>query len=211
MKHTPLGLALTAALLLSACSPAPDPAPAEDLAASGVDAADEDLHEPAEDVPPATAPRPAAAGALDFAGFGTAPFGSDAQAVRAAWGGAVEGEADQADPEACYYLRPAPRDTAGAGIAFMIEGGQFKRADVDDAAIVAPGGGRVGMQVGDIGLLYPGRVQEQPHKYVDGARYLRIGQEASEAVLLFETDADGRVGSWRIGVPPQVDYVERCG
>jgi hypothetical protein len=29
-------------------------------------------------------------------------------------------------------------------------------------------------------------------------------------VLLFATDADGRVNEWRIGVPPQVDYVEGC-
>ena len=29
-------------------------------------------------------------------------------------------------------------------------------------------------------------------------------------VLLFETNAEGNVASWRIGVPPQVDYVEGC-
>ena len=34
------------------------------------------------------------------------------------------------------------------------------------------------------------------------------------AVLLFETDAkgpDAKVTSWRIGVPPAIDYVEGCG
>ena len=28
--------------------------------------------------------------------------------------------------------------------------------------------------------------------------------------LVLELDKDGRVDEWRIGVPPQVDYVEGC-
>jgi hypothetical protein len=28
---------------------------------------------------------------------------------------------------------------------------------------------------------------------------------------VFETDAAGRIVSWRIGVPPQIYYVEGCG
>lgn len=36
-------------------------------------------------------------------------------------------------------------------------------------------------------------------------------RDGSEAVLPFETDAQGRVEEWRIGLPPQVDYVEGCG
>lgn len=211
MKSNPLAPALAACLLLAACSPSPEEPVSPGNAAAQDAGADEDLHEPAEDVPPATAPRPAAPGALDFAGFGAAPFGTEAEAVRMAWGGPMQGQADQSDPDACYYLRPEPRDAAGFGIGFMIEGGRFVRADVEDAATVAPGGGRVGMEAGDIGTLYPGRVEEQAHKYVEGARYLRVRQEGAEAVLLFETDAEGRVDAWRIGLPPQVDYVERCG
>ncbi len=46
---------------------------------------------------------------------------------------------------------------------------------------------------------------------MEGAKYLRVTRDGSEAVLLFETDAQGRVEEWRIGLPPQVDYVEGCG
>ena len=46
---------------------------------------------------------------------------------------------------------------------------------------------------------------------MDGARYLRVTRAGSEAVLVFETDEAGRVQEWRIGLPPQVDYVEGCG
>mgnify|MGYP003578325924 CR=1 FL=1 len=63
----------------------------------------------------------------------------------------------------------------------------------------------------EIAALYPGRVEERPHKYVEGAHYLRVTREGSDAALLFETDPQGRVQEWRIGLPPQVDYVEGCG
>jgi hypothetical protein len=33
---------------------------------------------------------------------------------------------------------------------------------------------------------------------------------SSDATLVFEIDADGRVTAWRAGLPPQVDYVEGC-
>ena len=67
------------------------------------------------------------------------------------------------------------------------------------------------MAASEIAAIYPGRIEERPHKYVDGAKYLRVTRDGSEAVLLFETDAQGRVEEWRIGLPPQVDYVEGCG
>lgn len=212
MHFRPLALVLAACLPLAACSPsAGDRVPAATADAPQESLADEELHEPVEDIPPATAPHPASPGALDFAGFGQAAFGADAQTLRQAWGGPLQGAPEADDPAACYYLRPEPGEAGGLGIGFMIEDGRFVRADVDDAAMVAPGGGRVGMQAGDIATLYPGRVEQERHKYIEGASVLRIGQEGAEAVLVFETDAEGRIVGWRIGLPPQVDYVERCG
>jgi hypothetical protein len=83
--------------------------------------------------------------------------------------------------------------------------------DVDSPDIEAPGGGRVGMQARDIQRLYAGHVQAQPHKYVEGGQYLRIpNPDGGSGVVLFETDASGLVTGWRIGEPPQVDYVEGC-
>ncbi len=93
----------------------------------------------------------------------------------------------------------------------MVEGGRFVRMDVDDPAATAPGGGRVGMSAAEISALYPGRIEARPHKYVEGAQYLRVTHEGSPTVLLFETDAQARVQAWRLGLPPQVDYVEGCG
>jgi hypothetical protein len=159
--------------------------------------------------PPPTADPPAAdSDAITFRGFGPAAFGADAQQVRTAWDGDLE--AAPPESEGCHYLMPQPPPAGGYRIAFMIEGGRFVRIDVRAADIVAPGGGRVDMTAEEIGALYPGRVEERPHKYVEGGKYLRIHGESGSAVLLFSADADGRVSEWRIGVPPQVDYVEGC-
>ena len=128
-----------------------------------------------------------------------------------AWGGDL-GDAKPDQAGGCYYLIPQPIGTEGYRTAFMIEGDKFVRIDVRRDDVVAPGGGKVGMSKAQIAALYAG-IEEEPHKYTDG-QYLRIKDAAGgNGVLLFETDGKGdaaKVSEWRIGVPPQVDYVEGC-
>jgi len=214
MKLTvPMSILLLATVV--GCADRAPPAPADPAAAVVPDRA-------ADDVPPATAPAEATAalrangaitadGAISFAGFGTARFGATEQAVREAWGNDLDSlPADE--PGGCHYLLPQSRPgRSGYGVGFMFEGERFVRVDVDSSDIVAPGGGRIGMSTTQIGSLYPGPIDRQSHKYVEGGRYLRITDPAGgDGVLLFETDAGGRVTEWRVGVPPQVDYVEGC-
>ena len=151
-----------------------------------------------------------APGAIGFAGFGPAPFGATEEQVRMAWGKELTGP--KPDTAAgCHYLMPEPRTQRGYRIGFMFENERFVRIDVDTDDIEAPGGGRVGMTTQDIQRLYAGHVQMQNHKYVEGGHYLRIPNPGGgSGVVLFETDAEGRVTAWRIGEPPQVDYVEGC-
>lgn len=160
----------------------------------------------------ASAPLPLAADEIAYFGFKTAPFGADEKMLRSAWNGEL---VTQGPPQAdgCYYLYPANVGVAPnrPPIGFMVDGSVFRRIDVDDPALIAPGGGRIGMSTHEIASLYTQRVQVQPHKYVDGANYLRVPDAGgSDSVLLFETDVDGRVTKWRIGHPPQIDYVEGC-
>lgn len=164
-------------------------------------------------VPPATVPHAASALAplaAGFDGYGTVPFGAGPQALRAAWDGELDGHADPSDPDACHYLFPQPRPEHGYGTAFMIEQGRLVRVDVDQPGAVAPGGGRIGMEAAQILALYPGQVEERPHKYVEGGSYLRVMPEDSATALVFEVAPDGLVQRWRVGLPPQVDYVEGC-
>jgi hypothetical protein len=187
-------------------------APAEALAE-----ADFALDQPHEDIPPATAPAGVtmplpglpAPGSISFAGFGPAAFGDDAEAVRQAWGGALRALPDGAEP--CHFLSPPVEADSGYQVAFMIEDGRFVRIDIASPRVAAPGGGRVGMRVDELEALYPGMVERRPHFYVDDGHYLRIRDpDGGQGVLLFEADDEGVVGEWRIGLPPQVDYVEGC-
>lgn len=152
-----------------------------------------------------------AEGTITFLGFGPANFGATEEDVRMAWGGDLGG-ATPDEPGGCYYLSPQPVGNDGYRTAFMIEGDKFARVDVRRDDVTAPGGGKVGMTKAQVAALYAG-VEEQPHKYTDGL-YLRIKDAAGgKGVLVFETDGkgdDARVTAWRIGVPPQVDYVEGC-
>jgi hypothetical protein len=200
---------LTFALVIASCSRAPADASRETAWRDSADA-DATTDEPLEDVPPATAPGAAAAltpSAVDFDAAGPVPFGSDAQALQLAHAG----DGDGAAAGACHFLFQQPRPAHGYGTAFMVEDGRFVRMDVDDPAATAPGGGRVGMSAAQIMALYPGHIEERLHKYVQGAKYLRVTREGSQTVLLFVTDAQGKVQAWRVGLPPQVDYVEGCG
>src|SRR5690606_34828250 len=112
---------------------------------------------------------------------------------------------------ACYYLTPEWVDIP-SDFAFMFEDGKFVRYDVGTGREIAPGGGKVGMDVDEIRSLYAGRVEETPHKYVEGGSYLGVADiNGGKGRLVFATDADGKVASWRVGLRPQVDYVEGCG
>jgi hypothetical protein len=205
---------LAIALALAACTDRVE-RPHDAAAAKPAAPAATDAAPPPPSTPVPAAPAPAmtsgpmpASGAIGYSGFGPARFGATAEEVRMAWGKDMAG--GPGDPQGCYYLYPEPHQKGSHRIGFMIENQRFSRLDVDVADIVAPGGGRVGMSAAEIGQHYTGLV-EQPHKYVEGAKYLRHADAASGAVLVFETDASGKVTAWRLGTPPQVDYVEGCG
>ena len=168
-------------------------------------------------VPAATAPVAAApvspgplteTGDAHINGYGHLRFGMTADEAKQAWGGELNGKPGPG--EICYYLTPKWVKTARE-FGFMVESDKFVRYDVGNDKEVAPGGGKRGMGVDEIRKLYAGRIRETPHKYVQGGTYLRIkSNDASGGVLLFETDADGKVSAWRVGQAPQVDYVEGC-
>lgn len=219
-KTLPLALALMAALALAGCDNGRDAASDADMpTAPAGDAMDDPTAPPpmgdaAVEVPddavaaPTQSVRPAA-DTITWEGFGPAEFGADQEAVRMAWGRDL-GDARPSEPGGCYYLMPQPAGAGGVG--FMIEQDRFVRIDVQDAGVEAPGGGRVGMPTAEIERLYPGMVESAPHKYEEGAQTLRIpAPEGRPAALVFETGTDGQVARWRVGLPPQVDYVERCG
>jgi hypothetical protein len=203
-----LPLAAVLVLALSACK-REAPVETTPVADDAPPATDQSAQEPPPaDVPmtPAESSTPVATDAR-FDGYGDMRFGMTADEAKQAWGGELKGI--PAEGEGCYHLSPK-WVKAPAEFAFMIEGGKFVRYSTESDKYVAPGGGKRGMGAAEIRKLYPG-AEERPHKYVEGGKNLRIKDSGGgNGVLVFETDADGKVSSWRVGVPPQVDYVEGC-
>jgi hypothetical protein len=204
---------------LAACS-------ADRDAASGANQAPAAADQPAGDIPPATrpapastpspastvTPEPAADGAdaqASFAGYGDVKFGIAAAEMERAWGGELQALGKDANPS-CYFMTPKWVKSP-AEFAFMIGDGKFVRYGTDSAKYVAPGGGRVGMGTPELQALYHGALQSTPHKYVQGGHDLSIaGSGVAPAKLVFETDAAGKATAWRVGLSPQVDFVEGC-
>jgi hypothetical protein len=188
-------------------------------AAAGPDAAEHEPRTGAADPASSGAasdpfPAPVDPGAYDnaglarFDGYGAARFGMSADEVRQAWDGELDGIPGEG--EACFHLSPAGQPSI-AHFALMFGDGEFVRYSVEDDAMTAPGGGRRGMDEAAIERLYGERIERSNHKYVEGGEYLRIAApDGGDTVLIFETDAHGTVTEWRVGRPPQVDYVEGC-
>ncbi len=192
----PVSLLLTA-LALGACGERSEPQPERPLPAAPENVAI---------TPPDAIASTAVVG---FHGFGPARFGDNEESVRMSWGRplALSGTAE----DSCRQLFMEPRQQEGFGISFMLEGGVFVRYDIDNARYEAPGGIKVGSSAEQVLAAYPDRVEQQPHKYVEGARYLivkPVGPELSRFV--FEVNPQGLVTRWRVGVPPAVHYVEGC-
>lgn len=206
-----LPAALLMALALCGCSrdPGPpvtatDPAPA---ASPGIDPSAVIDPTPATDPVPAPAPVDPAQMAK-FTGYGDMQLGSTAAEAVAAWGGELEGRASEAG--GCHYLTPKWVKDSGE-LGFMIEGDRFVRYDVGTAKETAPGGGKVGMDADALQAMYSGALQSMPHKYEQGGRYLSVAAGGvAPTRLVFEVDAAGKVTEWRVGLSPQVDYVEGC-
>ncbi|WP_266170428.1 lectin [Dyella subtropica] len=192
--HHMMAIALLAAGL-AACS-AGEPAPQASAPPAPVTAAT-----PSASVTPPLAP-------ATYEGYGDMRFDMDESTFRKAWGGDLKGQSPAAG-STCTYLYPT-WVKAPAEIGFMFEGGKFVRYDVTTTKETAPGGGMVGMEKARLLSLYAGKTQEQPDKYVPGASTLRVAGD-DHGVLLFEIGTEGKVNKWRVGIPPQIDYVEGCG
>ena len=211
MRQTLIAATLAWTVLLAGCS-------AERSVEAGTDAVPGTVSDAIAAIEPVTEPAAAAAaipasGEARMDGYGALEFGMTAEAARAAWtGNPLEPAGDLGDPAACHHLVPAGQET-GSGLAFMFENHVFVRYGTSLDAITAPGGGRVGMDAAALEGLYGGRLQSTPHKYVEAGRVLTSPEDGGvqPSRLVFELDADGRVTRWRVGLEPQVSYVEGCG
>ena len=200
----PLVMAVT---LLSACQRDPAVAPVTEpqTTATATPMAEAPAPTPAADD---TAAPAGPVSQASFLGYGDMKLGSTVEEARAAWGGELNGA--PMEGTTCHYLWPK-WISRPADFAFMMEEGRFVRYDVGTDKETAPGGGKVGMSVEELQKLYGGALKASPHKYTQGGQYLSMDAgDVAPTRLVFEVDAAGKVTSWRVGLSPQVEYVEGC-
>lgn len=194
--------------LLSACQREEAAAPAAEPQTTATSTPVAEAPTPAPAVDDTAAPAGPVSQA-SFLGYGDMKLGSTVDEARAAWGGELNGA--PMEGTTCHYLWPK-WISRPAEFAFMMEEGKFVRYDVGTDKETAPGGGKVGMSVDEVQKLYGGALKASPHKYTEGGQYLSIdaGDVAPTTKLVFEADTGGKVTSWRVGLSPQVEYVEGC-
>lgn len=205
-----LSIAMIAAL--AACSAEHTPTATQgETPADSVAMTQDETPPPATQTPVPSVPAATPDGSLGmatFVGYGDIKFGTLAADMGKAWGGELK-EAGKDYNANCYFMTPI-WVTTPAEFNFMISDGRFARVGTESAKYAAPGGGKVGMREAQLQALYNNGLQASPHKYTDG-KYLSIAASGvAPTKLVFETDANGVVTEWRVGLLPEVDYVEGC-
>lgn len=106
----------------------------------------------------------------------------------------------------CYYVSPK---RGFKNVAFMMNGQQIARIDIDGKEYATDRGAKVGDTEAKIKRLYKGIYKVSPHKYIDHAHYIEVEMKGGKYSIIFETDGK-RVTRFRAGRFPEVGYVEGC-
>jgi hypothetical protein len=122
---------------------------------------------------------------------------------------------DYLDHEECRYHTPVQ---GYRGLSFMTSLGKVVRIDVfgstdpkQPVSIATQEGAKTGDTEKRVLALYRGRIKVGPHFYRGlPSHYLRVYDSAGKVRLIFETNDEGFITSYRAGHEPEVEYVEGC-
>lgn len=113
--------------------------------------------------------------------------------------------------DSCYYLLAEPvLDNVG----FMVADGTIARVDIwPGSNITTRSGARIGMTEAQIIGLFGDKIEASGHPYVTGGKYLTFvptDEVDKNFRVIFETDENGIVTSYRAGRLPEVGWIEGC-
>ena len=153
-------------------------------------------------------PNISASDTVSTAGLGPIRIGMNPQEANIAAGYGLELEFID---DACYYLTPEP---VLSNVGFMVADGTIARVDIFAGSnITTRSGARIGMTKAQIIGLFGAKIQTSAHKYVTGGEYLTfvpVDEADKNFRVIFETDANGIVTSYRSGRLPEVGWIEGC-
>lgn len=113
--------------------------------------------------------------------------------------------------DSCYYLLPEPvLDNVG----YMVVDGTIGRVDIwPGSNITTRSGARIGMTEAQIIGLFGDKIETSGHPYVPGGKYLTYvptDEQDKNSRVIFETDENGIVTSYRAGRLAEVGWIEGC-
>ena len=113
--------------------------------------------------------------------------------------------------DSCYYLLAEPvLDNVG----FMVSDGTIARIDIfPGSKITTRSGAGIGMTEAQIIGLFGDKIETSAHPYVAGGKYLTfvpVDEADKNDRVIFETDENGIVTSFRAGRLPEVGWIEGC-
>lgn len=156
----------------------------------------------------AAAPAPSYDWKLTPAGWGPVRIGMKRTQVEKALKVELQGEAFDNEGR-CIELFPSSEELKG--IYFMFQDGKLSRVSVVEAdRIATPRGIRVGATADEVRAAYGGKLQAEPHHYVDlPAEYLTYWLKPNNSGVRFETDAQRKVQTIHAG-NESIQLVEGC-
>lgn len=153
-------------------------------------------------------PNISASDTVSTAGLGPIRIGMNPQEANIAAGYGLE--LDFID-DACYYLSPEP---VLSNVGFMVADGTIARVDIYAGSnITTRSGARIGMTKAQIIGLFGDKIKTSGHPYVTGGEYLTfvpVDEADKNFRVIFETDENGIVTSYRSGRLPEVGWIEGC-
>jgi hypothetical protein len=99
------------------------------------------------------------------------------------------------------------------GVSLMTIDNRIVRIDIGrNSAITTRSGAGIGSTEDQIKALYPGQIEVSPHPYSGGHYLTFVPKSAADSNyrLIFETDRQGKVTSFRSGKLPEVAWIEGC-
>lgn len=147
---------------------------------------------------------------ITIGGLGPVRVGMTPEEATVAAGYVLAVEIGLFEGDSCYYL---PADPYVPGVSFMVNNGTVARVDVLTGPVTTRSGAGIGMTEPEIRNLFPGKIQQQQHPYIEGGKYLEfvpVDEVDLNFRVVFETDPDGVVLTYRAGRLPEVRWVEGC-
>lgn len=158
----------------------------------------------------ASAPPEDAAVVATFQGAGRLRAGMRVREALAALGGTIDTSRGTMPGSNCSYARFS---ALPAGTAVMLWADTIVRVDVDSARVRTRWGTGVGSTVAEIRQRHASQeVRQEPHPYSSPTWHYMVVDPQGDTMhrIIFETNEQQRVDSYRVGFRRAVDLVEGC-